>query len=67
MNIFNPKTTSLSLKCDVKTTGGDQAGLTIQWKRNGAYVGNSSQVDRIQTLIILLTHTLHRELENENR
>ena len=39
MNIFPPKTTSLKLKCDIKTTDDvDQSAITFRWMRSGGYV-----------------------------
>lgn len=44
MNIFPPKTTSLKLKCDVRTTSDvDKSVVTIRWLRNGGYARNFSQ------------------------
>lgn len=47
MNIFGPKTKSLKLKCNVETSNDIQHAISIRWLRNGAYIGNSSQVRNI--------------------
>ena len=43
LNIFDFKGNSMKFKCNVETTQSHQ-GIKIKWMRNGAYIGNFSEV-----------------------